>query len=231
MIRFDAVSFAFGALSLLEGFSLEVPAGTVTAVVGASGSGKSTLLRLAAGLLRPRHGRVSCPEGRALVFQDPRLLPWMTVVENVQFALKAGGVPRGEWAERTGPLLARVGLSRVAHLRPRELSGGMAQRAALVRGLALRPAALLLDEPFSAVDPILREDLQDGLQDLLSERAPTTLLVTHDLAEALLLADRVIVLRERPVRIVAALSVDRPRERGSEYLVGLTRELRRALVG
>ncbi len=231
MIALDAVSFGFGSALLLDRLSLEVPEGSVTALVGASGSGKSTVLRLVAGLLTPTDGRVARPDTHALVFQDPRLLPWMTVEQNVHFALEAAGVPRAEWADRTTPLLHRVGLAAAAHQRPSSLSGGMAQRAALVRGLALRPRALLLDEPFSAVDPLLREDLQDALADLLAGHAPTTLLVTHDIAEALLLADRVVVLRGRPVCVAATIDVPRPRVRGSEALGALARAVRHALSG
>ena len=216
---------AAGGADLLDGFSLDVPAGTVTALLGPSGSGKSTILRLIAGLLEPTSGTVTRPEatpGRAamsLVFQDPRLLPWKTVAGNVHFALEAAGVPREEWAARTDPLLERVGLGAAAHLRPGALSGGMAQRAALVRALALRPRALLLDEPFGAVDPLLREDLQGALQALLAGLDTTVLLVTHDIAEALVLADRVVVLVGRPARAAASLDVALPRPRGAEARV------------
>ncbi len=241
MIRLDGVHFGFRE-PLLDGLSLDVPAGTVTALLGPSGSGKSTILRLVAGLLAPAVGRVTrapaTPDRAAmsLVFQDPRLLPWMTVEGNVHFALEAAGVPRDEWAGRCRPLLERVGLASAAHVRPGALSGGMAQRAALVRALALRPRVLLLDEPFAAVDPLLREDLQAALQDLLAGLDTTVLLVTHDIAEALLVADRVVVVVGRPVRVAAAIDVALPRPRGAEArtsgeVVALTREVRAALAG
>ena len=244
MIRLQGVRFGFpGRPPLFEGLDLEVADDTVTALLGPSGCGKSTVLRLVAGLLTPASGTIERPRaepGRAdksLVFQDPRLLPWRTVAGNVELALRAAGVPREEWEGRTGPLLERVGLAHARQLRPASLSGGMAQRAALVRGLALRPRALLLDEPFAAVDPLLREDLQAALQDLLAAADTTTLLVTHDIAEAIVLADRIAVLRANPAgaaRIVATIPVPLPRPRDVETrlspaFLALERQVRAAL--
>lgn len=242
MIRLDSVTFGFpGGPALFERLDLEVPDGTVTALLGPSGCGKSTLLRLVAGLLVPTGGRVERPSpepgraDRSLVFQDPRLLPWRTVEGNARLALRAAGVPKAEWDARIHPLLQRVGLAAAARALPAALSGGMAQRAALVRGLALRPRTLLLDEPFAAVDPLLREDLQAALQDLLAAADTTTLLVTHDIGEAIVLADRVVVLRGHPARVVAAVDVPlgRPRDvetRLSPAFLELERQVRRALA-
>ena len=223
----------------VDAISLDIADGEFMILVGPSGCGKSTLLRRVAGLLRGS-GVVTVPPvapGRAstgLVFQDPRLLPWLTVAENITFALDAARVPRAEQAGRIDPLLARVGLSDVRTLRPAALSGGMAQRVALVRTLALRPQVLLLDEPFAAVDPLLREDLQAALQELLVVSPATVLLVTHDIGEALVLADRVLVLRGRPVHVEADVSVDEPYPRGLAFRLDtrfqlLQGEVRRAL--
>ncbi len=242
MIRLEQVDFSWRAGDpLVRDLSLTVPSGTVAALVGASGSGKSTLLRLVAGLLAPTAGRIErhpASDGRAamsLVFQDPRLLPWMTVRANIEFALASAGVPAADWTGRIDPLLSRVGLGAAGHLRPAALSGGMAQRAALVRALVLRPRCLLLDEPFAAVDPLLREDLQGALQGLLHGTDTTVLLVTHDIGEALVLADRVIVLAGRPVRIGADLRVETLRPRGldarlSSEFTAMQRTIRAALA-
>lgn len=226
MIRVRDLRFGFAGEPVVADLSLSVAAGETVALLGPSGCGKSTALRLLAGLLAPDAGTVGLPadgpegRGHALVFQDPRLLPWRTVQQNIALALTAAGVPASAHAARIEPLLARVGLAQAAHLLPAQLSGGMAQRAALVRGLATRPRCLLLDEPFSAVDPLLREDLQAALQSLIADRQVATVLVTHDIAEALVLADRVLVLAPRPTRIRGEVSIDAPRPRGTEFRLG-----------
>ncbi len=201
MIRAAGLSFTFGGRPLFDGLDLDVAPGETLCLVGRTGTGKSTLLRLLAGLLPPTAGTVQVPDRLSLVFQDPRLLPWMTVAENLSFALEAKGVPPRERPARVARAIARVGLEAASDLRPAALSGGMAQRAALARGLVVEPDALLLDEPFAAVDPLTREALQVELRRLIDDSGITAVLVTHDVREALLLGDRVGVLRGSPARL------------------------------
>ncbi len=220
MLRIEHLGKQFGPrLVALHDVSLQVAPGEIVALVGASGCGKSTLLRLAAGLEVPGTGRVLIDGAPVagphpsvgFVFQEPRLLPWLTVRQNVEFAL--AGVPKAEQAARSAAALARVGLTDFADAWPRRLSGGMAQRVAIARALVARPSVLLLDEPFSALDPFTKMDLQAHLLDIWADDRPTLVLVTHDLEEALVLADRVVVLRSRPGRVHGTFAVDLPRPR------------------
>jgi sulfonate transport system ATP-binding protein len=203
----------------LDGVSLEVDLGEIVAIVGGSGCGKSTLLRAISGLDRPSQGNVLLDgepitephEKIGIIFQEPRLLPWLSVAENVGFGLDH--LPREERRARVARALERVGLSEKAGGWPRELSGGQAQRVAIARALVPRPEVLLLDEPFSALDAFTRVDLQDGLLDLWADLKPTLILVTHDVEEAIVLADRVIVMRPRPGRLFDEIAADLPRPR------------------
>ncbi len=203
----------------LDGVNIEVGPGEVVAVVGGSGCGKSTLLRAISGLDTASQGRIvldgveikSPQEKIGIIFQEPRLLPWLTVSQNVGFGLEHR--PRAERRERVAKALARVGLSDKANMWPRELSGGQAQRVAIARALVPRPEVLLLDEPFSALDAFTRTDLQDHLLDLWSEDRPTLILVTHDVEEAIVLADRILVMKPRPGRIYEEIIADLPRPR------------------
>ncbi len=203
----------------LDGASLEVARGEIVVIVGGSGCGKSTLLRLVSGLDRPTQGTITLDgtaivgphEKIGIVFQEPRLLPWLTVADNVCFGLEDR--PKAERTSRTAMQLARVGLHDKAAVWPRELSGGQAQRVALARALVTRPEVLLLDEPFSALDAFTRVDLQDHLLDLWADSKPTLLVVTHDVDEAVVLADRIIVMRPRPGRMFAEVEADLPRPR------------------
>jgi len=207
----------------LDGVSFTVNEGEIVAVVGGSGCGKSTLLRLVSGLDRPSQGAIvldgaaiTAPHEKiGLVFQEPRLLPWLSVADNVGFGLE--GVPRAERTARVKAQLARVALADKARVWPRELSGGQAQRTAIARALVMRPEVLLLDEPFSALDAFTRIDLQDHLLDLWADAKPTLVLVTHDVDEAIVLADRVIVMRPRPGRVGEEVGIElaRPRDRQS----------------
>ncbi|HEX4407820.1 MAG TPA: ABC transporter ATP-binding protein [Xanthobacteraceae bacterium] len=203
----------------LGGISFDVALGDIVAVIGGSGSGKSTLLRAIGGLDPASDGtvrldgeRITAPHEKiGVIFQEPRLLPWLKVADNVGFGLE--GLPKQERAQRVAAALKRVGLSDKADVWPRELSGGQAQRVAIARALVPRPEVLLLDEPFSALDAFTRTDLQDHLLDLWADGKPTLILVTHDVEEAIVLADRVMVMRPRPGRIFEEIDVDLPRPR------------------
>jgi NitT/TauT family transport system ATP-binding protein len=210
-----------GTLAALDALTLEIPAGGFTAVIGPNGCGKSTLLRVVAGLLPPSSGTVtvggagpSAGDGRVgLAFQQPRLVPWRSTLDNVALPLEVAGVPPDERRARAAEALERVGLSGAARLLPRELSGGMAQRAALARALITDPPVLLLDEPFSALDALTRETFDAELQRLWLDRRRTTVLVTHSVSEAVALADRVVVMSPRPGRVARVVDVSLPRPR------------------
>jgi sulfonate transport system ATP-binding protein len=214
------------ALPVLGEVSLQIPAGTFLAVLGPSGCGKSTLLRLVAGLEQPSSGAVRLGDKVvtqadprcAVVFQEPRLFPWLTVADNVTFGAR-------RLAERPAPdeLLELVGLASFAGSHPHQLSGGMAQRAALARALIGRPEVLLLDEPFAALDALTRMQMQDLVADVFQRLRPTVVLVTHDVDEALILADRIVILGQRPATIAATIDVPlaRPRDRGDVALAPL----------
>jgi len=223
-LRDVAVSFPAGRddrLVALDGVDLVVESGQLIALIGPNGSGKSTLLRVVDGLLAPDRGAalldgrpIDGPDAKVgLVFQEPRLLPWRTTAANVAYPLELAGRSPAETRERVTGLLRSMRLEGAADQIPSQLSGGMRQRAALARTLALEPEVLLLDEPFSALDELTRERLNLELL-ALTERTPTTvLLVTHSVHEAIFLADRVVVLSARPGRVVADIPVELPRPR------------------
>ncbi|WP_432494833.1 ABC transporter ATP-binding protein [Kineococcus gypseus] len=227
-----------GTRDVLADVDVEVAPGSTVALLGASGSGKSTLLRLVAGLDTPTSGTVEVGgevvrgvgARTGVVFQEPRLLPWRDLAGNVALGLPRG-TPRAEGREQVLQRLASVGLADFAGHRPRSVSGGMAQRAALARALVRRPGVLLMDEPFAALDALTRLKVQDLLDDLQRSTGATVLLVTHDVDEALHLADRVLVLGTREGRpgahVVRDLRVDapRPRDRGDSSLAHLRVEL------
>jgi sulfonate transport system ATP-binding protein len=220
MLILERVSKTYpNGVHALGGVSCQVGLGEIVAVIGGSGSGKSTLLRAIAGLDPASDGtilldgeRITAPHEKiGVIFQEPRLLPWLNVADNVGFGLDDR--PKAERAQRVAAALKRVGLSDKASVWPRELSGGQAQRVAIARALVPRPEVLLLDEPFSALDAFTRTDLQDHLLDLWADAKPTLILVTHDVEEAIVLADRVMVMRPRPGRIFDEIAVDLPRPR------------------
>ena len=204
----------------LDGVSLKVGPGEIVAVVGGSGCGKSTLLRAISGLDTPSQGRVvldgvaiTAPhEEIGIIFQEPRLLPWLTVADNVGFGLEDRPRSRARRARRRGAWRASASADKAA-MWPRELSGGQAQRVAIARALVPRPQVLLLDEPFSALDAFTRADLQDHLLDLWADLKPTLILVTHDVDEAIVLADRIMVMCPRPGRIFDEIAAELPRPR------------------
>jgi NitT/TauT family transport system ATP-binding protein len=210
----------------LEGFDLAVDRGEIVALIGPNGCGKSTFLRVAAGLLQPSEGSVSLddrpivgPDPRVgLVFQEPRLLPWRSVADNVTYPLELAGWPRERRDARLGQLLGQVGLADARDARPSQLSGGMRQRAAIARSLALEPELLLLDEPFSALDALTRDRFNLELLKLWERTGSTVVIVTHSIPEAILLADRVVVMTPRPGRVAAIVPVDAPRPRSLETL-------------
>jgi sulfonate transport system ATP-binding protein len=233
------VTKSFGGPLVLSRLSLSAEPGKILAIVGGSGCGKSTLLRLVAGLEAPSSGEIrldglaiSAPrEEVGLVFQEPRLFPWLNVRDNVGFAL--ADRPAFERHDLVHQALGKVGLTDRADAWPRELSGGQAQRAALARALVLKPKALLLDEPFSALDAITRANLQDHLLELWTAYRPTLVLVTHDVDEAVYLADEVVVLAAKPGRIAARVTIEapRPRVRRSPELEGAARRVAAELDG
>jgi NitT/TauT family transport system ATP-binding protein len=199
----------------LEPTDLCIADGEFVSIVGPSGCGKSTLLRIIAGLTPPTSGECVTPEGRrrAFVFQDPTLLPWRTVRKNAQLLLELEGFPREERRARAAEALELVGLAGFERSYPRALSGGMRMRLSLARALALRPKLFLMDEPFSALDEITRETLNDELLRIWASEGFTALFVTHNLYEAAYLSSRVLVMSPRPGRVVAEIKIpfDYPR--------------------
>ncbi len=209
-LRFEDVDKRFGQLEVIKGFSGEFAQGELVALVGPSGCGKSTLLHLVAGLEKPSAGRVLADgkpitepsPRRTLVFQEHALYPWLSLQGNVAMALELQGVAKTSAFEQAQGWLERVGLNGFEHYYPHQVSGGMRQRTALARAFIAKPEVLLLDEPFGALDALTRMALQDVLRELIEEHQPTVLLVTHDVDEALYLADHVLVFSARPTRVL-----------------------------
>lgn len=212
-----------GVVQALDDINFGVSPGEFVCVVGPSGCGKTTLFRILSGLESPTSGEVVLNDhvvtepndNMGIVFQEYHLFPWQTVAENVAFGLKKSRLPSNERAERVQHLIDLVGLDGFEDSYPKSLSGGMKQRVALARALAIDPALLLMDEPFGAVDAQTRESLQDELLDIWQETAKTILFVTHDVEEAVRLADRVVVMGKNPGSIREIIEVDlaRPRSR------------------
>jgi len=229
------------SLPVLQNIHLDVSPGEFVSIVGASGCGKSTLLRLIVGLEAEYEGdilldgkRIAATSlERGIVFQDHRLFPWMTVSQNIALALKNHALPQAEKDRQVAEHIALVNLSGFENAYPHQLSGGMAQRAAIARALINKPKVLLLDEPLGALDALTRVHLQRELQRIWVQQRCTVIMVTHDIEEALYLGDRVIVMDAHPGRIKHQIQVDlpHPRDRSSSVLQGYKEQLLEELVG
>ena len=230
------VSRTFSGKTVVQNISISVKPGEIIGLLGTSGCGKSTVLRAISGLDNEYDGEIDINgkktkevhDETGFIFQEPRLLPWLTVIENIIFGLKG---KKKENLERAEQYLTNVGLDDCGHLYPRQLSGGMAQRVAIARALVTSPEILLLDEPFSALDAFTKMQLQDLLLDIWNMYQSTLVLVTHDVDEALYLCDRVIILRGQPGEIVKEITIEeqRPRQRGSKDLANLKTEILESL--
>ena len=212
--------FQSGLMALADA-SFEVPAGQFTAILGPSGCGKTTLLRMIAGLEPASSGTLRVASGTeaagiAYVFQDPTLLPWAPVRDNIGLPLRLLGYPRAEIARRVTPALEALGLTPFAGAYPAELSGGLRMRASIARALVTRPRVLLMDEPFAALDEITRSRLNDDLLALWDAQGFTALFVTHSVYEAVYLSQRVLVMSARPGRLIADLTIDLPHPRRAD---------------
>jgi NitT/TauT family transport system ATP-binding protein len=223
-VEFEKVSKWFDDFPAIADVNLLVTAGSFTTLIGPSGCGKSTLLNLAAGLDTPGKGnvyvngrKVNGPTaGTALLFQDHNLFPWLTALDNVAFGLKNSGIPKAEARKQARRLLGKVGLGSVADKAPAELSGGMKQRVALVRAFALKPNLLFMDEPFAALDYQTRKMMQSYLLSTWRDTGATVLMVTHDLDEALYLADRIVLISDSPGTVSDVIDIDIPRPRNKK---------------
>jgi NitT/TauT family transport system ATP-binding protein len=208
---------------VLDGVSFSIPDGRIVSLLGPSGCGKTTLLRIIDGLIRPMAGEIRIDgtairkpaTDRAMVFQEFNLLPWRTAVRNIEFATELHGLPRGERRGRAEQVLKRVGLDRFANYYPHQLSGGMKQRVGLARALGTNPKILLMDEPFGALDPQIREIMQIELLKLLEDEGKTIVLVTHSIDEAIFLSDQVVIFSANPGRVLTTIDIELPRPRWS----------------
>jgi NitT/TauT family transport system ATP-binding protein len=234
-VTIQSVSYDVGGLRVLDDVSLSVAAGEFVCILGPSGSGKSTILNLLAGLLRPTRGRIACAAGeitapspeRALVFQDAALFPWLTVRKNVEFALRLQGLDTRERSARSEELLRLVHLWRFEASYPHELSGGMRQRAGIARALASDPAVLLMDEPFAALDAQTREILQAEVERIWAATRKTVVFITHNVREAVRLADRVVLMGTHPGRILHEVTINlaRPRDASDTSVARIVADL------
>lgn len=248
MVRIEGLALSYSSrektIRAFEGLDAEIGEGSIVAIVGPSGCGKTSVVRVVAGLREPSAGRVMLGRGAraegprtAVIFQDFGLLPWKTVAANVELPLLLAGRRAKERRDRAAPVLEELGLAEFSRFFPGRLSGGMRQRVALARALVQDPEILLMDEPFSSLDALTREAMQDSLLELQRRRGTTVLLVTHSIEEAAYLADEVHVMRGRnPGRIVASIRAPEGRQRVAAFrfepaFLGYMNEIRRALEG
>jgi NitT/TauT family transport system ATP-binding protein len=247
-IHFQSISKSFSTASgrtlVLDNIELEIPQGDFVSILGESGCGKTTLLRIAAGLIAPSRGKVLI-EGQPIskptremgfVFQQSVLLEWRSVMENVLLPVEIFQLKRADYREKARDLLRMMGLAHAESFYPVQLSGGMQQRVAIARALILEPSILFMDEPFGALDAITREQMNMELQRIWSMSGSTALFVTHDIAEAVFLSDRVVVLASRPGRVGRIFEVDLPRPRLPEHrfderFVALCKEMKQCMTG
>lgn len=239
-IHIDDVSIGYAGNVAVERIDMSIRQGEFVSVIGPSGCGKSTLLHLLSGLLEPVRGGVTVrgvdatgSVGSALkvgyVFQDHRLLPWRTIAQNLDIAMKNAGVPRSEWADRRSRYLSLLHVSDHEASFPMRLSGGQRQRASIARALAVSPDVVLMDEPFSGLDEVTARTIRRELDASRTDKDPTTVFVTHSIREALYLSDRVIMLSRGPARVIKEIVMDLPRPRA--YDDATITEMEREIVG
>lgn len=223
----DRITHQYGSRLVLDEISLSVKPSQILCLMGPSGCGKTTLLNLLAGLVSPTAGKVAPSlSSVAYVFQEPCLFPWYTTVENIAIGLKAQRVNQTRRRQRAHTLAEKVGLADATHLYPQQLSGGMKQRVNLARAFAINPSLLLLDEPFSSLDLGTRGQAQKLVMNWVAEHETTAILVTHDLAEAVLMADHLIVFSARPARMVYCWENEKPpQQRDAAYIYRILAQL------
>jgi NitT/TauT family transport system ATP-binding protein len=242
IVRIAALKKAFGELEAIRQLSFDVADGEFLSVLGPSGCGKSTLLMMIAGLIDPSAGEIRIKDAKVagprrevgVVFQSPVLLPWRTVLQNVLFPIELLKLPRRQYERRAMDLLRMAKIDEFSRLLPRQLSGGMRQRVAICRALVHDPSILLMDEPFSALDAITRDEMAVELQRIWQANRKTVIFVTHSIREAAFLSDRVLVMARRPATIIDELPIDLPRPRPiavteDEAFNRLVRHLRKAI--
>ncbi len=224
LVRLGGVSKTFGnGVEALRGVDLDIRRGEFLSLLGPSGCGKSTILRLLAGLTGPSQGAIdwlSTNHDLGFVFQEPTLMPWANVFDNVWLPLRLNGVSKASARPLVDEMLAKVGLAGFDRAYPRELSGGMKMRVSIARALVTRPAVLLMDEPFAALDEITRMKLNDDLVQLKCELGATVVFVTHSVFESVYLSDRIVVMAPRPGRVVAEVHVPAPSPRDEDFRLG-----------